>query len=191
MIYLIGGAPRVGKSTIAKQFAKSINERFVSTDELENPDQCPSVIFYSNPIKNILIPRKRIEFVKYEAKQKISTITDIINKAIKKHQDTVIEGAHLFPVYVDNFVKIFGKDNIKAIYIGSTNIKLILEGMARNTSHNNWVKDFNQEVLKQIALFTKEFSDYLYDESKKYNLLYKERSNAFQKDIREVINEFS
>jgi len=192
MIYLIGGAPRVGKSIIAKQFAESIKGRFVSTDELENPDdQQPSVIFYSDPKKNILTPSQRIESVKNEAKQIASNITNVIDKAIKEPQDTVIEGVHLFPAYVDNFIRKFGKDNIKAIFIGSRNIELVLEGMARNISQNNWLKDFNQEVLRQIALFTKAFSDYLYDECKKYNLLYKERSNDFQKDIHDIIKEFS
>ncbi|MBW3013002.1 hypothetical protein KY325_00550 [Candidatus Woesearchaeota archaeon] len=192
MIYLIGGAPRVGKSIIAKQFAESIKGRFVSTDDLENPDdQSPSVFFYSDPKKNILTPGERIEAVKNEAKQIKSYITDIIDKAINKPQDTVIEGVHLFPAYVDNYIRRFGKENIKTIFIGSTNIELILEGMVQNTSQDNWLKDFNQEVLRQIALFTKAFSDYLCRESKKYNLHYKERSNDFQKDIRDVIKEFS
>jgi 2-phosphoglycerate kinase len=192
MIYLIGGAPRVGKSTIAKQFAESIRGRFVSTDDLEDPDeQCSSVIFYSDPKKNILTPSKRIEYVKNEAKQIISKIEDIIDRVINEHQDIVIEGVHLFPAYVDNFIREFGKDNIKAIFIGSISDEQILEGMARNTSPNNWLKDFNQEVLRQIALFTIAFSDYLYDESKKYNLIYKERSNDFPKDIHDVIKEFS
>ncbi|MBU1252651.1 MAG: hypothetical protein KKC96_03605 [Nanoarchaeota archaeon] len=190
MIYLISGAPRVGKSIIAKQFAESIKGRFVSTDELEDPDnQSPSVIFYSDPKKNILSPSKRIESVKNEAKQIISEIENIIIKAIDKPQNTVIEGVHLFPTYVDKFVKKFGKDKIKVIFIGSTNIDLILEGMIKNTSPNNWLKEFNQEVLRQIATFTKDFSYYLYHECKRYNFPYKERSNDFQKDIRDVMEE--
>ena len=191
MIYLIGGAPRVGKSTIAKQFAKSIKARFVSTDKLENPNnQKSSIIFYSDPKKNTLAPGKRIESVKKEAEQIISDIKNIIDKAINKPQNTVIEGVHLFPAYVDKFIRKYGRDKIKVVFIGSTNVELILEGMAQNTSSNNWLKDFNQEVLRQIALFTKAFSDYLYKETKKYNLIYKERSNDFQKDISDIKKEF-
>jgi 2-phosphoglycerate kinase len=190
MIYLISGSPRVGKSIIDKQFAEYIKGRFVSTDDLEDPNsQQPSVIFYSDPKKNILKPIQRIESVKNEAKQIISEIEDIISKSVDKHQNTVIEGVHLFPSYVDKFVKKFGKEKIKVIFIGSTNIDLILDGMKKNTSPNNWLKEFNQEVLRQIAKFTKAFSDYLYHECKRYNFLYKERSNDFQKDIRNVIKE--
>lgn len=190
MIYLIGGAPRVGKSTIAKQFADSIKGRFISTDELENPvKQLPSVLFYSDPKKNTLTPSKRIESIRNEAKQIIFDVESIIRKALNKPQDTIIEGVHLFPVYADEFIRKFGKDKIKIIYIGSTKDKLILEGIEQNTSPNNWLKDFKQEVIRQIALFTKAFSDYLSKESKKYNLIYKERSNDFQKDIRDVIDQ--
>ena len=191
MIYLIGGAPRVGKSTIAKQFAKSINERCISTDELEDPDQSSSVIFYSDPKKNIVTPNKGIESVNNEAKQIISKIKNIIDNAVNKNQDTIIEGVNLFPAYVDDFIKKFGEENIKAVFIGSRNIELILEGMARNTSEKNWLKDFNQEVLKQIALFTKAFSNYIYLDADKYKLLYMERSNDFQQDILDVIKELS
>ncbi len=190
MIYLIGGSPRVGKSIIAKKFAESIKGRFVSTDDLEDPNsQQPSVIFYSDPKKNILTPTQRIESVKNEAKQIISEIEDIICKSVDKPQNTVIEGVHLFPSYVDKFVKKFGNEKIKVIFIGSTNIDLILDGMKKNTSPNDWLKEFNQEVLRQIALFTKDFSDYLYRECKKYNFPYKERSNDFQKDICDITKE--
>lgn len=191
MIYLIGGAPRVGKSIIAKQFAESINGRLVSTDELENPGQEPSVIFYGDPKKNILTPGERVKAITNEAKQIISDINDILDGAANELQNTVIEGVHLFPAHIADCIKKIGKDNIKAIFIGSTNIELILQSMARNTSPNNWPGDFNQDVLMQIALFTKAFSDYLYNESKKYNLLYKERSSYFQEDTRDIIKELS
>ena len=190
MIYLIGGSPRVGKSIIAKQFSESIKGRFVSTDEVEDPNnQQPSVIFYSDPKKNILTPSQRIESVENDAQQIISDIENIIYTDINKSQNTVIEGVHLFPAYLDKFVKKFGKDKIKIIFIGSTNIDLILDGMIKNTNQNNWLKEFNQKVLRQIALFTKTFSDYLYHECKKYNFPYKERSSDFQKDIRDVMKE--
>jgi hypothetical protein len=95
----------------------------------------------------------------------------------------------LFPAYVSDFIKKFGKDNIKAIFIGSTNIDLILQGMAQNTSPNDWPRDFNQDVLRQIALFAEAFSDYLRGECEKHNLLYKERSGDFERDGVEVVGE--
>ena len=190
MIYLIGGAPRIGKSITGRQFAISISARFVSTDELENPSQEASLIFNSDAKKNVLTPSERIESVKNEAKQIILKIENIIDNTINKHQDAVIEGALLFPIYVNDFIKKFREENIRVIFIGSRSVELIMEGMARNTSENNWSKDFDQEVLTQIAVFSKAFSNYIYDESKKYNLLYKERSNDFQKDIRAIIKYF-
>lgn len=188
MIYLIGGAPRVGKSTIARHFAESTLARIVSTDDLENPDDpWPSVIFHSDPQKNILTPKERIESVRNEARRIVSNIGDIVDKTIHEHQAMVIEGVHLFPAYVDNFTRKFGNDTIKAVFIGSTDVEQILAGLARNTSPDNWSEDFDQAVLRQIAVFAKAFSDYLHDESKKYGLIYIERSNDFQKDIRDVM----
>lgn len=188
MIYLIGGSPRVGKSIIAKQFAENIKGKFVSTDELDTSDiSSPRVIFYDNPKKNIIVPSQRIEFVKNEAERIIPAIDNIISQSLENSKDTIIEGVHLFPSYVDKFIKKFGRDNLTVIFICSTNIELVIEGMVKNTGSNNWSKEFNQEVLEQIATFTKFFSDYLCQECKRYNLLYKERSNDFQKDILEII----
>jgi 2-phosphoglycerate kinase len=178
MIYLIGGAPRLGKSIIAALLAKSINAQLVSTDNLEMIE--PGETFSGDPKKNILTPEQRLESIKNEARQVIANIHDIIEKA---GQDTVIEGVHLFPNYIDAMIKTFG--DIKAVLIGSSK-ELILDGMKRNTSENNWTKDADPEVLNQIAEFAKAFSDYVKEESKKYNLPYVERSNDFQKDIDEV-----
>jgi shikimate kinase len=37
MIYLVGGAPRIGKSIIGKKLASLVSAEFVSTDDLEMP----------------------------------------------------------------------------------------------------------------------------------------------------------
>jgi AAA+ ATPase superfamily predicted ATPase len=190
MIFLIGGAPRVGKSTIAKQFARSIKGRFVSTDELEMPQEF-SVAFYSDAQKNTLTPQERMQGVINEAKQVVDAISDIIRRAENYDQDTVIEGVHLLPTHVAGFIENFGADNIKSIFIGSTNIEAILQGVAQNTSPNNWLKGFEKKVLTQIAQFTQFFSRYLCDGTKKYNLIYKERSSNFQKDVIDIIAELT
>ena len=71
--------------------------------------------------------------------------------------------------------------------VGSTNLEMILSGIEQNTSPNNWLKDFDKEALKQVAQFTKFFSQYLKDESKRYDLLYKDRSNNFKDDVQSLI----
>ena len=187
MIYLIGGAPRTGKSTIAKQFAEFIGGRFVSTDELESPSQDQSVFFSDDATKNILTPKEKLDSVINEANEIIHDIDGIINTAFSNNEIIVIEGVHLFPKHASELIIKFGEKNLKAIFIGSSNIELMLQGMNQNTSPNNWPKDFNREVKRQIALFTKYFSDYIGAESKKYNLPYKERSDNFQRDTNEVI----
>lgn len=190
MIFLIGGAPRVGKSTIAKQFARSIKGRFASSDELEMPQEF-SVAFYSDARKNTLTPQERMQCVIDEAKQVVGAISDIIRRAENCDQDTVIEGVHLLPIHVAGFIENFGAENIRSIFIGSTNIEAILQGVAQNTSPNNWSKGFEAKVLTQIAQFTQFFSRYLYDGTAKYNLIYRERSSNFQKDVIDIIAELT
>ncbi|MEI6221595.1 MAG: hypothetical protein WCP97_02410 [bacterium] len=183
MIYIVGGAPRVGKSTLAKQFAKSIKGKLVSTDELENPGSESSVIFYNDARKNVLAPSVRIACVRKEAEHLFPSIEEMLTKTTSSQQDIVIEGVHLFPAFVADMLKTFGKANSNALFIGSTNEKIILQGMQENTSPNNWSKNFDEEVLKQIALFSQAFSYHMHDECKRYHLPYKERSIHFQDDM--------
>ncbi len=187
MIYLIGGAPRVGKSTIAIEFAKQIKSRIFSTDELGSPHSNSSVIFYSDSEKNILTPNKRVKAIVNEAKRIIPRVDSVLDEAVKGSENNIIEGVHLFPFYVTSFIEKFGEKNIKAIFIGARNPGIILQGMMRNTSPNNWTKNCTQNVLNQITSFVKVFSDHLFDECKKYNLFYKERTANFQLDIHDII----
>jgi len=188
MFYLIGGAPRVGKSIIAQVLTKSVKGRFVSTDDLENQSGRSSFVpFSSDPEKNTLAPSELVKVLISDADLLQGDINKILKEAKAEKKDIVFEGVHLLPKYVSIYKEILGEENFKIIFIGSTNTGLILQGMAENTSPDNWLKTFDQTVRKQIALFANAFSKYLITETQKFSLLYKERSSDFQEDLTEII----
>jgi hypothetical protein len=71
--------------------------------------------------------------------------------------------------------------------MGSRDVELILRGISQNTSPNNWLKDSNEVVRRQVAEFVRAFSSYIFNETKRLQLPYKERSEDFQADIVDVI----
>lgn len=192
MIYLIGGAPRIGKSIIGKKFAKSIKGHFISTDKLEEnikkPPEAVMLYFSGNENKNTLTSAERVEILLKEAETLYNNLQALIEENVNKDHDVVIEGVHLLPKYVAVFIKKFGGKNIKSIFIGSTNTKLILKGLIQNTGPNNWHKKFSKNALQQIAGFSEIYSKYIKNETQKYNFSYIERSDNFQKDIINIIN---
>jgi len=189
MFYLIGGAPRVGKSIIAQELTKSVKGRLVSTDDLENQSGRSSWIpFSSDPEKNTLAPAELVKVLISEADLLQGDMNGMLKEAKAEKKDIVFEGVHLLPKYVSTYKEALGEEKFKIIFIGSTNTGLILQGMAENTSPDNWLKTFDQTVRKQIALFANAFSKYLITETQKFSLPYKERSSDFQEDLTEIEN---
>ena len=192
MIYLIGGAPRVGKSIIATRLAKLLSGRLISIDELEKQSNRPAVVFFSsNPAENTLTPKELVDTLVSEANLLHDDINRILRKAKDRNENVIIEGVHILPEYVMSYAEILNTENVKSIFIGSTNTELVLQGMAQNTGSNNWLKDFGKTVRKQIALFTNAFSNYLISEAQKYKTPYKERSLNFQEDMSNIIKEMT
>ena len=191
MFYLIGGAPRVGKSIIAKELAKSLKARSISTDELEeqsnNRNRPCLMSFSSNSAENTLTPHERVKILIRAASLLQGDINSIFEKVKDKREHVVFEGVHLLPKYVTNYIRVLGAENVRFIFVGSTNIELVLQGMARNTGPNNWLKCFDGTVRKQVALFANAFSSYLISEARKFSLPYQERSGNFREDKISII----
>jgi hypothetical protein len=189
MMYLIGGAPRIGKTTIATKLAEEIGCKLISTDDLGKSQQGHSVVFYTDPLKNILTSNERLQVALGEAKQREKELFDLVENFDNTSRDIVVEGIHLLPSYVSEWMVTFGSENINAIFIGSTDIEMIVEGMRQNTSPNNWLSDFCHEVQLQIAEFVQAFSLHVAKEIEEYGLTYRERSLDFQKDVADVMSE--
>ena len=186
MIYLIGGAPRIGKSIIARELANKIDAKFVSTDDLEMPKgglTWPS--FSDNPLENTTTPSERVNLQIEISKALEPTIENLITKASYEQKNVVIEGIHLLPSHVVQYIQ---KYSAKAIFIGWKDAMAVLAGMAQNDNPNDWLKDANEDVRRQVVGFTVAFSEYIEPEAKKYGLSYIERTENFVEDVKHVIS---
>lgn len=191
MIYLIGGAPRVGKSVLATELALKLSVELFSTDDLDiYPKNFPSQGFSGTPTNNKLTPKERLEFEHKKAYLYDLKITDIVSKALEENRNIIIEGVHLYPKYARWLIDQYGSDKFRSIFIGSRNKEQIVAGMKLDTNPNNWLKDANREVRSQVADYVAVFSEFLCGETARYNLQYFERTSDFQEDMKYVINYF-
>lgn len=79
MIYLIGGAPRVGKSIIGKKLANIVGATFVSTDELdESLSTLSSILKYLMRILRIMDTLILHEYIHLSMQQVMSTVLVVI-----------------------------------------------------------------------------------------------------------------
>lgn len=188
MIYLIGGAPRVGKSIVGKHLSLKTGFQLISTDEIEiPPDQSILPGFSGNPSENILSPEERVKLLVAEAEFLQNTIKEIVKKTTEDHKDVIIEGVHVLPKHVSKY----GLENIKVIFLGSRDTELILRGISQNDSPNNWLKNCNEVVRHQVAEFVRAFSAYIFNETEKSRVVYKERSDDFDSDVAYIIQCFT
>jgi 2-phosphoglycerate kinase len=194
MIYIIGGAPRVGKSIVAKRLAQDTAASFVSTDDIcdklsdslsetERAIKFPLPGFSGTASENVLTPEKRVELSIISAKSVEPEIDRIISNAITKDESLVIEGVHFLPEYVRELLSKYGSDKIQALFVGSTYVKAVVDGIMKNTSPDNWMRDSHPDVIRQVAEFVSALSRYLEKEAEKYHLAYKERTVDFERDV--------
>lgn len=185
MIYLIGGAPRIGKSIIAKELAQKIGAELVATDDLEMPkNDLPELSFSGDPAENILTSDERVSLQVSHSELSEPNIEHIISVAFNEQKNLVLEGIHLLPSAVAKYVQ---KYSVAAVFIGWRNADAVFNGMALNNSPTDWLKDSAEMVRRQVADFTLAFSEYIVTETEKYGLSYMERSEDFKGDIQKII----
>ncbi len=197
MIYLIGGAPRVGKSLIARLLAQNQQAKFVATDDLQSAvfdatpeadraSRFPFPGFSGVASENTLTADERVELQMIEARSLEGEVDRIITDAVHDRQSLVMEGVHLLPDHIQKLRERFGGDHVHAIFVGSQDIKRVLDGIAKNTSPNNWMKDADVAVQKQVAEFVVAYSDRMKQEAHKNSLKYVERTTDFAQDTEEI-----
>lgn len=193
MIYLIGGAPRVGKSTISKIIATSEHVNLVSTDTLcsrvseslpaeERKTRFPLPGFSGTASENILTPEQRVALSIVSAQSLETEIDRLISEAVEKNKSLVIEGVHLLPAHVGLLLAQYEKDKIRAIFLGSVHVDRVVDGIMKNTSPDNWMRESDPDVIRQVAEFVVAFSHYLQTESDRHHLVYQERTEDFESD---------
>ncbi len=194
MIYFIGGAPRVGKSIFGKKIAEAAQVSFVSTDDLcekvssalpeeERKSKFPMPSFSGDASENVLLPDELVRRLVISAQSVEPEIDALISVGIANNQSFVIEGVHLLPEHVSVLQERYGSEKIRSMFIGLGDVDEVVQGIVKNVSPDNWMRNSNPDVIRQVAEFVAAFSRYIKEESKKYHLPYKERTEDFEGDM--------
>ncbi|MBP9747683.1 hypothetical protein KBD13_01975 [Patescibacteria group bacterium] len=195
MIYLIGGAPRVGKSIIANKVTEAMNATLVSTDDLcsevtkvlspeEKKRRFPLPGFSGTASENTLTPEERVELQCISASSLVPALDTVIASALSEHRDLVIEGVHLLPEYVSRLHTQYGAENVRVLFLGLSDVESIVEGIVQNTSPSNWMRNSDKEVIRQVAGFVAAFSVHIQKKAEAAGFPYQERTADFESDVR-------
>lgn len=175
MIYLIGGAPRVGKTTLSQQFAGQLRVGWISTDVLHH------VLRYKND-----------DGPKYEwnaAPEAITMTAEWFYPYLKRFvegigafaENYVIEGVNFLPAQV---LQLSEEYQIRAVFLGCSH--MTLEKFDRFPGHSRGYAGLPEEMRRQIVADVPLWSEYIRQACEGSGYRYVDMADDFPGRLREA-----
>lgn len=192
MIYLIGGAPRCGKTILSESMAAKNKLSWISTDTIR------SVILAHTPKSQIKkkfpyeklrlerdAPEKLLKAEITEAKTIWPGVRAMIEHLINCRQDYIVEGVHLMPTLVHQLKGTRYWKQIRLVYLVKTDLSEIKDGFLRNTSKHDWLYAAlkNVKTMDKAARMVQTKSIYIADQAKKYRFRIIDTATDFKTKI--------
>lgn len=153
MIYLIGGAYRIGKTTLSRRILREKGIPYISTDLLRNS----LYTFLGRPFPEKWDDRPE-EFFPY--------LKDFIRRCENKYPEgVVIEGDIFLPQQISQIKN----NNIKCCFLGASNITV---DQIKDSDPTNWVNYKSPEEQEYLPQGIMRISNIYKEESEKYGFIY-------------------
>ncbi|MBP6880526.1 hypothetical protein KBC31_02760 [Candidatus Saccharibacteria bacterium] len=202
MIYLIGGPPKCGKTTLAKKLSLNSKIPWVSADTIQNVIKpyvdgsdfnsifpVSSANFSSNDEKyNLLSTDEIIKSYRAQAKSMFAAIEAFVLSEITEGNDYIVEGYHLEPQYIDTLTQSHpGK--VKGIVLAKFNESAFIDSITKSTTENDWIlsKTTDENTYIKIAKMVSVYSHIYEVESKRYGIKLMRMDNDFEKSLHEAV----
>jgi len=205
MIYLIGGAPRCGKTTIAKELSKKFEIPWISTDTLESvvmkyvdenkfDDHFPKNVMrrLTNNSNDEMyakhMPEQIVDAYFKQGKSLAEGIEAFITSEASYNHSYILEGHHIHPELVSRLEKKFP---LKSVFVGREDTAKTLEDIIKNPQENDWVvtKTKDNETYPLIAKMITTFSFEIKKEAEKTGYPYFSMNNNFKETVQSIVKE--
>ena len=205
MIYLIGGPPRCGKTTLAKTMFKQRGIPWISCDMLQTVAGEYMTQKQWNKLHPYTLLRKKLKtndefYAKLSAQKIVSVLRrqarpvfPAIDMAaiceIADGNSYVIEGYHIEPSFASKLIKKYGRTKIKAIFIIKKDATKFALDVHKSTTPNDWliVGTKKPETFLKVGKMVSLYSTYLEKEAKKYGLKVLNMDDNFEKKLLEAV----
>lgn len=177
MLYILGGSSRSGKSIIARRFVK----------EKQIPFFCIDFLITSLQEIGQLDIRHGQDFIT-KAEKLWPLLKPMLAHLLKEEPDYLIEGDGILPKNASEFIKEY-PGQIKACFVGFSEMdpkKKLQKVRDMGGSMDDWTRDITDEKLIVYIKEMIEFSKYLKEECKKYDIKYFDSSDNFEGYLEEV-----
>lgn len=177
MIYIIGGTPRVGKTTLSSLILERNKISVLSTDIIRNLiDFSPTKV----GIKDLPFKEKSEAFLPY--------FLQLLKILQNKYTDYVIEGDLFTPEQLATIKEVI---QFKCCFLGTSNITL--EDLKKIKDEHDWVSRFSEEEQQKLPQHFIKRSAVTKIEAEKYNFpyfdIYPYRDNAIESAYKSLFKE--
>jgi len=202
MIYLIGGPPKCGKTTLAKRLSKSKGIPWVSTDTLQcviKPYMNKKYFSKKFPTNNQRGKSNDEKYSKYstdeiveayqqQAKTSYQAIDMFTICEITDGNDFVVEGYHIEPELIVDLNSRY-PNKIKSIFLIKTDESKFINDIKKSTTPNDWIiaRTNKEETYGKIAKMIREYGKFFEKESKKHGFKVLNMDDYFDNQINEAI----
>lgn len=175
MIYLIGGAPRVGKSQLAAELVAVKPMPSFSLDFLYNLSQIRKLPDFDNaPI----LEKGRMFY---------PTLKEILVDVRRRSKDCLIDGEVILPEFISELSE---KYDVRCCFLGIS--KTDLQTIVKHGGYFNWPKwkleNGYQDEVKDLAERTVSRSLIIQEQANKFNLSYFDLSDNYSGTSKQALN---
>jgi 2-phosphoglycerate kinase len=206
MIFLIGGNPRGGKSTLAKMLSQKKSIPYISIDDITSIIK--SYIPENDHHEKFPQSMHRIEvnhdndayFTKYTAEEIINFyykqaetiwagVQKFIEYALARNLDYILEGWEIFPEFLQTVINNSNKNHIKVVFLVKEEHNEIVRGIKIGKSQNDWIlKDTHkEETYLKIAEMISAMGKKITTEAQKGNFLIINMDNNFEDKLNSLL----
>ena len=195
MIYLIGGPPRCGKTTLAERFAATIRSSWLSVDYLSTvvSGYIPQDELQSR-YPSLEVPRNNdLRYARYTAAEVIDNYCTkaattwpglrwFIEYALGDGRDFVLEGYQVEPRFVQELQNAEGHERIRAVFLYREDVSDIAESIQKGTDPNDWALRTTHETstFERIASMIGQYGGWFRDEAIRYGFATFNMDHNFQ-----------
>ena len=206
MIYLIGGPPKCGKTTLAKIISKKFGIPWISADTLQvigrayEPAKKHDLRYPHSAIRKShrnndtfyqeYSPRMIVSAYTKQAKAAALAIDMMTICEITDGNDYIIEGYQVEPALVAKLIKKYGKEKFSAIFLGKCDSERFVQDLKKSTTPNDWIltNTKKEETFMKIAEMVKLYSGYFKNEAEKYNFPYLDLGENFESGLKKAMS---
>ncbi len=205
MIYLIGGPPKCGKTTLAKVLSKKLGIPWISADTLQvigraytpankrHPRYPHSAIRKGHRDNDVFYqkysPKEIVSAYTKQAKATALAIDMMAVCELTDGNDYIIEGYQVEPALVAKLMKKYGEQRFSCVFLGKGDPERFAQDLKKSTTPNDWIltNTKKKETFMKIATMVQLYSAYFKKEAEKYHLPHLDLSANFESGLKQAM----